>query len=207
MQVETFEQVETVGGQAEELSSPEAMELIEVLGLQGQQQMFSRREVADGDVVTRSPYRTMTTEEQHVYSVLCPQQTDITAYASAPIPVRVLQVAAHAKPFFKSLQVWHPRDAQTKDPVLVGVQVTNRTFGNGLTFPQETRFILARWGEVLLPFAECVEEARAKLLASVNRQVASARRQLEAFDPTTAVDDFLAGGTGGEMFVSVSMTA
>ena len=67
MQVETYEVAELIGEQLEDISSPEAIELIEQLGLDGQKELLSVREVGDGDsVVVRNPYQVMTEEEQRV---------------------------------------------------------------------------------------------------------------------------------------------
>lgn len=80
MLVETFE-LEEVAEQPPELEA-EAVALIEKLGLDGQQ--------------TRIPYRKMTEEETFVYGILCPMRTPLKKYKEGPIPLRVLQVAAHA---------------------------------------------------------------------------------------------------------------
>lgn len=150
MEVETYEVEECVGGVAgttPEIEA-EAAELIEQLGLEGQKKLLTRTE--DGDAV-RCPYRQMTGSEQHVYGVLCPTHVPIENYDVGLIPVRVLQVAAHAREFLPLLEVWHPRKSP-KDPVLVG---RNAKYN--------APHILARWGEVLDPFERIVEKARAAL--------------------------------------------
>lgn len=136
MQVETYE-CDEIKDETPEMSE-EALRLIEELDLDGQRQITAK---PDGGA-KRMPYREMTAEERFVFVHICPQQTPLAHYAATPIPVRVLQVAAHAKPLFDRIIVWHPRTATEPDPVLVGV--------NGAEYSSDQKtYILARWGEVL----------------------------------------------------------
>lgn len=134
MAVETYE-IEEV---AEELpqESEEASRLVAALGLSGQEEMRKAAEEGDAE---RIPYRKMTEQEVAVFGTLCPAQTPVEQYSEGPIPLRVLQVIAHAKGLFDSLEVWHPKGID-RDPVLVGVK------GNTWS---GTKYILARWGEEL----------------------------------------------------------
>ncbi len=95
MQVETFEAIERELAEHAPEEQAKALELIEELGLDGQQELLTERDDDDGE---RCPYRRMTAEEQRVYGAICEKTTEIEAYASGPIPLRVLQVAAHARP-------------------------------------------------------------------------------------------------------------
>lgn len=142
MLVETYEVVESCGGEPEDDSA--AIELIGQLGLEGQQKL-----VAEGG--KRNPYRMMTVEEVNVYGSLLTTHEKLSEYDAGPIPLRVLQVAAHATSlnFFKRLEVWHSASVQEKDPVLVGC--TGEYSGE--------RFILARWGSELEPFSVLAKKA------------------------------------------------
>lgn len=163
MQVETFEVQEvTTSGKPEDCA--EALRLIEELGLEGQQ---SRNQ--DGKVC---PYRKMTKDEAFVYGVLCSQKTPLNKYSDEPIPLRVLQVAAHAKTQFGALEVWHPENADIKDPVLVGV--------NGSPYSTQERFILARWGEVLDSFEVLKKRAIETWRSKVEASIVEARAKLES---------------------------
>jgi hypothetical protein len=144
MEVETFELIETdnVTGAVE--CDAEAMALIETLGLTGQQKLFGKKD--DGEKV-RCPYRLMSTNEAFVYGQLLGVKTDLRKYESGCIPLRVLQVAAHAKDIFPYLEIWHTADK--RDPILTG---RKEKYGNEY-------FLLARWDDVLEPFAKL--EARA----------------------------------------------
>jgi len=154
MEVETFEALENeTGEQAPEMES-EAIELIETLGLTGQQELLKPVD-EDSDVLTRIPYRVMTAEEKIVYSVLCPDFTMLDEYNESPIPLRVLQVAAHACDLMEEVEVWYNGSVLVKDPVLVGYQYN---------FNAEPRyrakaFILARWGDELGSLEELREKA------------------------------------------------
>lgn len=164
MQVETYEVTETNPETGLAEFEPEALALIEALGLEGQKERTRTRALEGGESVTTiCPYREMTAEEQRVYGYLFAKEMPIEKYDRGPIPLRVLQVAALAQRegWFDRLEVWCPESAQDKDPLLVGVSGPHGG----------TKHILARWGDALAPFDELValarkrwvEEARANL--------------------------------------------
>lgn len=167
MKVETYEVEEIQGELGQMAADAEALELIQQLGLSGQQS------ISNPDTATRQPYRRMTQLEQNVFTVLFPTRTPVRDYRSGLIPLRVLQVIAHAQDcgLFKRLEIWHPKDAREKDPVLVGVG-TNSQY----TW-QEELYTLARWGEPFLTLEAMAEKAKAiwlkvtkgKLLAVQNK--------------------------------------
>lgn len=148
MQIETYEIEEVNSEIAEMAADSEAGELIAKLGLDGQKNLFN------ADTATRLPYRRLTEEEDFVYSVLCPVKSPLEKFGSEIIPLRVLQVAAHAKEcgFFKRIEVWSPKMASVKDPVLVGIKA-------GVSYGEE-EFILARWGKELDPIEKMIPVAR-----------------------------------------------
>jgi hypothetical protein len=137
MLVETYEQTEVDADGVVECEA-EALELIEQLGLEGQQKLLSRKEGSDETV--RCPYRKMTSEEGFIYGRLLTKHVKLHEYAEGPIPVRVLQVAAHARDMFDHLYVWSTENADIKDPILIGIK--------GEAYNGE-RFLLARWGDEL----------------------------------------------------------
>lgn len=164
MKVETFECVEH-----DAVSDPEAWRLIEELGLEGQQTLVT----SDGQ---RSPYRAITSVEDKVYRALCPQSTVLEKYAGSPIPLRVLQVAAHARSLgiYAKLLVWDRASVEVDDPVLVG-QTTETTWETGHRID-----ILARWGEDLEPFAVLAKRAREVLAQSARDRLLAVRGKVEA---------------------------
>jgi len=145
VQVETYEvtEVDNVTGQVE--CEVEALELIESLGLAGQQKLLGKND--DTGEAVRCPYRVMNRNERFVYEQLLPIKTLLEQYESGCIPLRVLQVAAHAKDVFPYLWVWHAKDK--KDPLLVGAK---EKYVNEF-------FLLARWDDVLEPFSTLEKRA------------------------------------------------
>jgi len=146
MLVETYETPEVDEHGTPECEA-EAVELIEQLGLEGQLSLIKPDENGG---VQRVPYPKMTKEQRTVLEAIFPKKTRLEDYKDQSIPLRVLQVAAHAKDLFEKLYVWHPENADEKDPYLIAT--------NG----RET-YILARWGEELKPFNEMAEKAAAVL--------------------------------------------
>lgn len=151
MLVETFECQETAAEPIE--ACEEAIALMNELGMDGQKSLVTKNEKTGRD--QRAPYREMTKDEAFVYGVLCPKQYHIKEYSRTPIPLRVLQIAAHANSLgiYKRLEVWDVEDAVEKDPVLVGVSE------HPVHKWQDQNFILARWGEVLEPFVVLLRRA------------------------------------------------
>lgn len=151
MQVETFECSETAAEPIE--ACDEAVRLMDELGLAGQKELVHPAEKTG--FVSRCPYRQITADEMFVYQTLCPTATPLERYNASAIPLRVLQVAAHAKSLgmFKRLQVWDRAAAEVKDPVLVAYT------GDAYDWQNNHCFILARWGEELETFATLVGRA------------------------------------------------
>lgn len=184
MLVETYEVLEQ--HQADDGTfTPEDRELAESLivdlDLEGQSR-YMRRESSDATEIPAIPYRKMTAEEKEVYSLILPEKTLLQKYSDAPIPVRVLQVAAHARPMFDGLIVWHPTNADDPDPLLLGF--------NGHQYSPSEYFLLARWGDELLPFSELREKAARLLrerviakLKSIQEEVAMKLRVVDSLTP------------------------
>lgn len=154
MQVETFECTETMSEPAE--ASSEALELIEALGLEGQKKLCIK---TPHQLDSRCPYREITADEFFVYATLCPERTPLNRYSASPVPLRVLQLAAHANQidFIKRLEVWDRVSVQIKDPVLVGW--TNQHDWYRSVGSDNRCYILARWGEELETFPVLVKRA------------------------------------------------
>lgn len=164
MQVETFECYETAAEPIE--ATEEAVALMEKLGLSGQMSLVKREE---GKADKRCPYREITAEERFVYKTLCPEEYPLTSYKATPVPLRVLQIAAHASELglFKRLIVWDKVDVSVKDPVLIAMTDPE------VWYSDNRIFILARWGEVLETFAVLKSQAltacRAAFLQSAEK--------------------------------------
>lgn len=169
MQIETFEQTEVVGGKLEDENSAEALALIETLGLHGQIAMTTKTKE---NVSVRCPYRVMTKKESRVYEHLYPNKVSIENYRDSMIPLRVLQVAAHAKSLniYKSITVWC-EDGRPTDPVLVGDIKTGEW--------QTETHILARWGDALESFDVLYQKAKALLIEDYRMKMIEVKRKCD----------------------------
>jgi len=159
MEVETFECLELAEETHPEIND-ESLRLIEELGLDGQ-----KPKEVDGEK-RRIPYQIMTTEQFRVYKALCPMAYTPKEYKRSPIPLRVLQVMAHAKPLFGKLEIWDVEDSTIKDPVLVGtIDASYDT----------STYLLARWGAELDEFF-CL---RKRALQALKDRAASDLKKVE----------------------------
>lgn len=143
MEIETYEATETTAeGQVEH--TPEDMALIAELGLSGQQLITSD----EGEI---NPYPKITHEQKLVCATLFDQRTKVADYSAGMIPVRILQVIAHAKDVFgiQNIYVYHKPTVEIRDPILVAGDHGNE-------------YILARWGDALEPWADLMRMAREK---------------------------------------------
>lgn len=184
MKVETFEVTEiTESGGVDECEVQEFAALSEQLGLEGQQKFVAGKETEAPAVV---PYRRMTAAEEFVYGEVCPQHITAKHYSDRPMPVRILQVLAHATAldFFERVEVWSARTAALKDSVLVGVHKPESY--------RSENYILARWGEELDDFAtlsrKAVEAAKARLRGLIERTISFAKADLDALERLSAED-------------------
>jgi len=189
MEIETYEVGEVTATGVESASDPEALKLIESLGLSGQQKFVK----SDGSgVQTRAPYRLMTTTEHRVYSILLPDRQELSQYDGQMIPLRVLQVAAHAKEIdmFKRIEIWHAEG--TDDPLLVG----RTDVHDWRRAAQHEAFILARWGTELKPLEELIGEAKAKLASMFKAVVSEALARLGQINehPEISAETYLRSG-------------
>jgi len=185
MQIETYE-IEDATSEASAMAKDSAaLELIEKLGLTGQLSLMNK------ETVTRVPYRAMEKAELLVYLALCDQKTAIEKYNADAIPVRVLQCAAFAKEteMFKTLQIWYPSIAKIDDPVLVGT-IEKRLYPDDERYANLTStvyYMLARWGNTLLPFEQL--EAMAVKMLKTRRQAALAKAFAETKTAMAALED------------------
>jgi hypothetical protein len=169
MLVETYECEETAEETVE--MAAEAVKIIEEMNLEGQHSLIAPKD--DGEDAERIPYREMTAEEKWVFELVCPHQEKLRTYGRAPMPVRVLQVAAHAESLgiFTELFVWAAEPQQDPDPVLVA------RIGDGYS---GTRwFLLARWGEALDEWPALWNKAVAKFRQIVADKFTAIRADME----------------------------
>lgn len=165
MLVETFEQKVEHHPEACE----EASRLIEELGLVGQQTLTNPEQAE-----TRCPYRQWHADEMEVYSLLCPSTDKAEDYDADTIPLRVLQVLAHAKSLeiYETFRVLHAANPAVKDPVLVGVPT-------GQQWSRSKWHILARWGAELDEFPVLADKAARLKAAKMLDEVLKVRAEVE----------------------------
>jgi hypothetical protein len=190
MKIEVYDCTEkTDAATPEPQVTEEQLKIIEELGLEGQQSLVQKSEdaAAPSEIC---PYRQMTQEEFGVYSHLCPVKTAIKKFAAEAIPLRVLQVAAHAHSlgFFESLEVWHTKGAsEIKDPVLVAKRKRDQ-------FTTDF-FILARWGEELEPLADlrvkAIKAARGNRVAALKKVKDRVERDINRIEHSVSDDTLL----------------
>jgi hypothetical protein len=177
MKVETYECEETKMEVPQE--SEEAVRLIDELGLEGQQVLVSKKK--DATEIQRCPYRKIRADEEFVYRLLCPQSIELKRFDEMPIPLRVLQVIAHAKSLniFQTFQIWCARGA-IKDPVLVA------STKDYIYSSDRDTFILARWGEELDEFAvllkKAIEKWKEKAKSTIAKCIVKANQDLQLID-------------------------
>lgn len=184
MLVETYEIEETLvgpDGTVTEEVDAEAIQLIKDLNLAGQEALVTRD---DGGEERRIPYPLMSAHERAVYRARFPVHEKVAEYRHGMIPIRVLQVIAHARPLFAKIEVWHTK-APDPDPLLVGYGVA-----------AEEVHLLARWGDALAPFTQLIEEARASLRERFIRGAKKAINRSELF--LSNVDDEVDRKLAGE---------
>ena len=167
MEIETFElRTETGDPEVlEDLYSDEAEELIDLLGLEGQRSLRAERTTDGGDTTkVTNPYRLMTREEQAIYSAILTETKRLKTYDSGPVPLRVMQIAAHASSVIPNmeLEVWQVPDAAAGDPLLVG-RVSEKYTAKF--------YMLARWGDALIPLEELRITAFRNLKAKAALQI------------------------------------
>jgi len=179
MQVETYECQETAAEPIE--ATEEAIGLIESLGLEGQRSLISP---ADDAPAKRCPYSEMSKEQRRVFEALCPTQVKVEEYSAGPIPLRALQVLAHAQSLgmFDKIQVWDRESSTVVDPVLIGC-VKDATYSWTAKW-----FLLARWGEHLDEWPAMVRAAarivHAKAKLAVTKAIVELNQKAAILDAT-----------------------
>lgn len=169
MQIETYEIEEVKGELGNMAADSEAIELIGKLELDGQQKLTCP------DTATRFPYPRLSATQAVVFGTLFPQKTSVRSYSQGIIPLRVLQVIAFCKdmPQTKCLRIWHAASVK-EDPVLVG---STSEYSN-------EEYLLARWGDSLLPFDALKEKALPLITNNLTLDLSKAKQKLDSYTAT-----------------------
>lgn len=179
MQVETYE-VSEVRAECQD-DKTELSRISSELGLDGQLKLLGQ-----GDDASTFPYRKMTIEEERVYDVLLPSTCKLANFDESVIPLRVLQIASHAKQFKETAMLFVRYCPSSPDPILFG---RSQEYGGDV-------YILARWGEVLESFEICRKKAQEKLVSIAKAKIAKAVSEVRSYED--GIEDrcasFLRGG-------------
>jgi hypothetical protein len=96
-----------------------------------------------------NPYMKLDPRTERVYQMLCPRRELYTDYGAGTLPLEIVQEIHRCKEneWFAVMEIWY--DDKSPDPFLVGYD--SKKGGN--------KFLIARWGDELLPFEQLVEKA------------------------------------------------
>ncbi len=144
--------------------SAQWQEMIDKLDLQGQRDLIGTTE----KIVSPIPFLPMTNRIKNVLHILCPQTAKVEDYRHAPIPLDALALVLLAKDqqYFDKIEVWYS-DRKT-DPVAVGIVEKSDE-------RQETKFLIARWGDERKEMHELEDEA---IRVAVQDTTVQAQRQI-----------------------------
>jgi len=162
-------------------------QFVKKLGMTGQTEDLLHE---DG---TPIPYQRLNTRWVKILKVVCPSTSDYQKYSHSTIPLDVLFEIDKALDAncFQRIQIWY--NEVENDPFVVGI--------SGKTF-QPKHYLIAQWGEELLPFEVIEQKAKKSMiehvysyLLSINK-TDSIERLVESYldkdvnptiiDPTTA---------------------
>ena len=167
MQIETYLQENCSTEAAILAEDSEHKDLIESLGLNGQKRL---REAASDNII---PFPIMTKEEYLVYTLCFPEKSSPDNFLTETIPTRVLRLLKFVKDqnLFSDLVICSTESATVVDPVLIGIINIKHPTHN---FTDRTNYyLLARWGNSLLPFTKLLKQARTngiiKRRAAINK--------------------------------------
>ncbi len=172
MQVETYEIEDAKHSDASTMAlDAEASELIEKLGLTGQ------KALQNPETLTRCPYPVAEADTLTLFRALNSETCKPEEYSLDPIPVRVLQVLAHAQAleFFTRFEIWYPKSARIEDPVLIAHRTWRRP---GSNWDATDTYVLARWGKMLEPLDKLTKEAVAVMRRKTLAKIAEMRGDL-----------------------------
>ena len=140
-------------------------------------------------------FRKMTEDESNVFKVLFPVETEVEKYKEF-LPLEVLQALEEFKAtcphrMVKPAMVWHAKDYDP-DPIL---SIAVRTEYDKYEFPDAV-YLIARWGEALLPMEQLERMAfqkwKAKRLTDlrrITREVASLLLDTQEAECVTTVSN------------------
>lgn len=172
MQIETYLQENCSTEAAILAEDSEHKDLVESLGLNGQKRL---RKAASDNII---PFPIMTAEEYQVYTLCFPERCTPEDFIVETIPTRVLKLLKFVQNqnLFTEFIIHSTPSATVVDPVLIGALAIKHPTHN---YTERTNYyLLARWGNSLLPFTELVKHARAVGIAKRKAAINKIKKQL-----------------------------
>lgn len=110
-----------------------------------------------------NPYMKLDPRTERVYQMLCPRRELYTDYGAGTLPLEVLQEIQRCREneWFPKMEVWY--DDKSPDPFLIGFESKKNEIN---------KYLIARWGDELLPFELLVDKA-------INRYKETYKRALD----------------------------
>jgi hypothetical protein len=189
--VEKFLMAENVELIHDENKLDEWNKLVEELGLEKQPRNGDKSPI---------PFLPMSKVHKAVFETLCPSKSDINLYTKT-IPLEVLKLISLSQKegYFNKIEIWH--NEEVPDPVCVGIVGSYQTYDSSkpgkfksrqelrdtypdssIYFNEESRYLIARWGDVAKSFNVLTEEAREyftrKKSAETRKQIKELETQL-----------------------------
>jgi len=96
------------------------------------------------------PYMKLDPRSERVYQMLCSAKVLYTAYDASTLPLEIVQEIHRCKEneWFYKMEIWY--DDKSPDPLLIGYD-SKKWDAN--------KFLIAQWGDELLPFEQLVDKA------------------------------------------------
>lgn len=131
--------------------------LVERLGMKGQM------ECNKGSDANPIPYMRLNSKWHKVLRTVCPSASDYKAYNHSTVPMDVLEEISFALSIevFDNIQIWY--DEVEKDPFVVGMK-------RNANYSQKF-FLIAQFGEELLPFEVLETKAKERLHKHVSDNI------------------------------------
>jgi len=141
-------------------------ELVSELGLAEQEKLVNK----GSEPVS---FRCMSNEEWEVYKAVLPTEVGFADYGRDMIPIRVLELGALAARQFEPDWLKIRYTAEGPDPILYAMDPGERYSAN------PNRYLIARWGEVLLSFSELRKRAKEILVEKSRASLMKAKTEIE----------------------------
>ncbi|MGJ1362930.1 hypothetical protein ACR79B_20540 [Sphingobacterium spiritivorum] len=150
--VETFLQNETVELIFDNEQLDKWNDLVEQLGLEGQQAVSHKEK-------SPIPFMHMKQTLIKVFEELCPRKVNYKKFDITPIPLEILDLIALSlrENYFDDLQIWY--DDKTPDPVAIGLRYKSESDREKAYSWNMEKYIIGKWGDVKRSFEELTELA------------------------------------------------